>query len=172
MGVTLGTVEDIGLRATHIVTRDAVTMIIPNSALVTADVINHSRPTTHLRVRIAVGVAYGTDTGLVKELLLRVAGAAPSVLKDPPPDVRFEDSRRLRDAALLASLLDRERAREDLRVGSELRFMIATAFREAKSRDPVPAARSAHPLIAGVGRDGLTLRVRRGGVSRWRRGTP
>jgi potassium efflux system protein len=136
VGVTLGTVEDIGLRATHIVTRDAVTMIIPNSALVTADVINHSRPTMHLRIRIAVGVAYGTDTGLVKEVLLRVAAAASSVLKDPAPDVRFED---FGDSAMLFSLLCWiENARDDLRVGSELRFAIAKAFREAKVEIPCP----------------------------------
>ena len=136
VGVTLGTVEDIGLRATHIVTRDAVTMIIPNSALVTADVINHSRPTTHLRIRIAVSVAYGTDTALVKEVLLRVAGASPNVLKDPAPDVRFEE---FGDSAMLFSLLCWiENARDDLRVGSELRFAIAKAFREAKVEIPYP----------------------------------
>src|SRR3984957_9355215 len=130
VGGTLGTVEDIGLRATHIITRDEVTMIVPNSALITAEVVNHSRPTTHLRIRIAVGVAYGTDTGLVKEVLLRVASASPNVLKDPAPDVRFED---FGESAMLFSLLCWiENARDDLRVGSELRFAIAKAFREAK----------------------------------------
>ena len=44
VGGTLGTVEDIGLRATHIITRDEVTIIVPNSALITAEVVNHSRP--------------------------------------------------------------------------------------------------------------------------------
>ena len=51
VGGTLGTVDDIGLRATHIITRDEVTIIVPNSALVTAEVVNHSRPTTNLRIR-------------------------------------------------------------------------------------------------------------------------
>ena len=52
VGGTLGTVEDIGLRATHIITRDEVTIIVPNSALITAEVVNHSRPTTSLRIRV------------------------------------------------------------------------------------------------------------------------
>src|ERR1700722_3483150 len=90
-GGVLGTVEDIGLRATHIVTRDQVTIIVPNSALITAEVINHSRPTTNLRVRIGVPVAYGADTAKASEVLLRVAADDAGVMKTPPPEVRLED---------------------------------------------------------------------------------
>lgn len=136
VGGILGTVEDIGLRATHIITRDEVTIIVPNSSLVSAEVINHSRPTTKLRVRIPVGVAYGSDIERTKQVLLAVARANGDVLDKPPPEVRLED---FGDSALAFALyLWIEHARDDLRVGSELRFAIEKAFREANIEIPFP----------------------------------
>jgi len=136
VGGTLGTVDDIGLRATHIVTRDSVTIIVPNSALITAEVINHSRPTTQLRVRIGVGIAYGTDLEAATRVLLGVADASPKVLKTPPPEVRFED---FGDSALQFALFCWiEQAREDLKVASDLRFAVERALREAGIEIPFP----------------------------------
>ncbi len=136
VGGTLGTVDDIGLRATHIITRDEVTIIVPNSALVTAEVINHSRPTTNLRIRVAVGVAYGSDTARVKSVLLEVAKNEPRVLDEPAPEVRLED---FGDSALgFALLCWIAHARDDLRIGSALRFAIDAAFRREGIEIPFP----------------------------------
>jgi potassium-dependent mechanosensitive channel len=136
VGGTLGTVDDIGLRATHIVTRDQVTIIVPNSALISAEVINHSRPTTNLRVRIGVPVAYGSDTEKAREVLLRVAAENDKVMKDPAPEVRFED---FADSSLTFALyVWIEQARDDLRISSQLRFAIETAFRAAGIEIPPP----------------------------------
>jgi potassium efflux system protein len=136
VGGTLGTVEDIGLRATHIVSRDEVTIIVPNSALVTAEVINHSRPTTSLRIRITVGVAYGTDTDRVKRALLDVAKNEERVLPDPAPEVRLED---FGDSSLEFALLCWiAHAKDDLRIGSSLRFAIDEAFRREGIEIPFP----------------------------------
>lgn len=136
VGGTLGTVEDIGLRATHIVTRDQVTIIVPNSALITAEVINHSRPTTNLRVRILVGIAYETDLEHVKRVLLAVAAESPLLMKEPTPEVRLED---FGDSALLFGLyVWIEQAREDLRTSSVLRFQIAEALKRAGIDIPFP----------------------------------
>jgi potassium efflux system protein len=136
VGGTLGTVDDIGLRATHIVTRDEVTIIVPNSALVSAEVVNHSRPTTNLRIRVAVGVAYGTDTDRVKRVLLEVAKSEGAVLSTPPPDVRLED---FGESALSFALLCWiKHARDDLRITSALRFAIDAAFRREGIEIPFP----------------------------------
>jgi potassium efflux system protein len=136
VGGTLGTVEDIGLRATHIITRDEVTMIVPNSALITAEVVNHSRPTTTLRIRVAVGVSYGTDTELVTRVLLDVAKSTSGVLTHPLPEVRFED---FGDSSMSFALMCWiPHARDDLRVGSALRFAIERAFRQAGIVIPFP----------------------------------
>ncbi len=136
VGGTLGTVDDIGLRATHIITRDEVTIIVPNSALVSAEVVNHSRPTTSLRIRVPVGVAYGTETDLVTKTLLEVARANPGVLDDPSPEVRLED---FGESALgFALLCWIAHARDDLRVASALRFAIEKAFRRDRIEIPFP----------------------------------
>ena len=136
VGGVLGTVEDIGLRATHIITRDEVTIIVPNSQLISAEVINHSRPTTNLRIRIGVGVGYGADADRARELLMRVAEECPRVMKKPPPEVRFEE---FADSSMSFALYCWiEHAKEDLRIGSELRFAIDKAFRDAGIEIPVP----------------------------------
>ncbi len=136
VGDTLGTVEDIGLRATHIITRDEVTIVVPNSALITDKVVNHSRPTTNLRIRVAVGVAYESDTDRVSEALLEVARKTQGVLASPPAEVRLED---FGDSALTVALYCWiGNAREDLRIASALRFAIHRAFGKAGIDIPFP----------------------------------
>ncbi len=136
VGETLGVVTDIGLRATQIVTRDEVTIVVPNSTLITESVINHSRPTPNLRVRVEVGVAYGSDTERVQATLLAVAAAEPRVLAAPPPEVRFDSfGESSLDFSLLVWVAD---PREDLRISSALRFSIDRAFRAAGIHIPFP----------------------------------
>jgi small-conductance mechanosensitive channel len=136
VGDTLGVVDDIGLRATRIITRDSVAIIVPNSGLVTENVINHSRPTANLRVRVPVSVAYGTDTDRVRDTLLTVAATVPGVLATPPADVRFDAfGESSLDFALLVWIAD---PRADLKIASDLRFAIDRAFREAKIEMPFP----------------------------------
>ena len=64
VGGVLGTVEDIGLRATEVHTRDGITIFVPNGELVSGTVINHSFPTTTMRIWVKIGVAYGSDLDL------------------------------------------------------------------------------------------------------------
>jgi len=136
IGQASGSVMDVGMRATHVVTRDEVTIIVPNSELVTAQVINHSVPTSNLRIAIRVGVAYGTDTARVRDVLLGVAQAEPALLTDPPPEVRFDD---FGESSLAFSLLVWiPNPREDLRIASRIRFAIDAAFRAAGIQIPFP----------------------------------
>jgi small-conductance mechanosensitive channel len=136
IGDTLGMVVDIGLRATHVVTRDEVTIIVPNSQLVTDQVINHSVPSNNLRIMVSVGVAYGTDTALVSRTLLQVAADEPGVLREPAPEVRFDA---FAESSLTFSLLIWINSpREDLRTASRLRFAIDAAFRQAGITIPFP----------------------------------
>ena len=136
VGDALGVVDDIGLRATRIITRDAVAIIVPNSGLVTEKVINHSRPTSNLRVRVPVSVAYGTDTDRVRDVLLAVTVATVGALASPAPEVRFEAfGESSLDFALLLWIAD---PRADLKVASDLRFAIDRAFRDARIEMPFP----------------------------------
>jgi small-conductance mechanosensitive channel len=136
VGETLGTVDDIGLRATHVITRDGVCFIVPNSALITANVVNHSRPTLDFRVRLAVGVAYGSDVALVRDTLVALTKAHPRVLESPSPEVRFEDFGG--SSLQMAVLFWIDNPKDDLLVSSELRFAINAAFAEKKIELPFP----------------------------------
>ncbi len=136
IGEAYGSVLDVGMRATRVVTRDEVTIIVPNSELVTAQVINHSVPTTNLRVTVKVGVAYGTDPNLVKETLLSVALADTQLLQIPEPEVRFDDfGESSLDFSLLVWIA---RPGEDLKTASRLRYAIDAAFRHKSIEIPFP----------------------------------
>mgnify|MGYP000106123164 CR=1 FL=1 len=90
-----GRVEDISIRSTVIRTRDDMLVTVPNSVLNTATITNESEPQRERRVRIPVGVAYGSDLDHVEAVLLDVADDERLVLDDPSPRVRvrgFGDS--------------------------------------------------------------------------------
>lgn len=132
----LGTVEDIGLRATRIVSRDGITMIVPNGELVSSMVVNHSVPTSTQRLTIEVGVAYGTDLEGARQALLAVAAAEPRVMPEPAPLVRLD---RFGDSSVeLALVVWIPEAREDIVIASALRFAIEAAFRGIGVTIPFP----------------------------------
>lgn len=84
-----GEVVDIGMRSTRLKTRDDVLITLPNSILATTMIINESAPEPSFRIRIPVGVAYGTDVDKVEAVLLRVASANPQVVAVPEARVRM-----------------------------------------------------------------------------------
>ncbi len=85
----VGTVRRIGARSSTIVTAQGAEVIVPNSNLVSTQVINWTLSSQQRRVEIAVGVAYGTDPQLVLRLLVAEAAAHESVLTNPGPVAFF-----------------------------------------------------------------------------------
>jgi small conductance mechanosensitive channel len=83
-----GTVRKIDVLYTHLTTFDNKEVIIPNGNLANSDVVNFSSQPTR-RVDFAVGVAYGTDLKLVKNLILEILKSDIRVLSDPQPFVGF-----------------------------------------------------------------------------------
>lgn len=135
-GGVLGVVDDIGLRATRVTSRDGVQVILPNSQIMSNTVINYSQPTHERRFQVDIGVAYGTDLEFASKIILEVAKAEPKVLATPAPEVRhmgFGES-----SIHLILLIWIAEAKEDLIVGSRLRFALDKAFREHKITMPFP----------------------------------
>jgi len=85
-----GRVTHIGLRSTRMLTRDDVEITIPNAVMGNSKITNESGgPYEKERIRVKVGVAYGTDVDRVEELLIAIAVSHPEIMKEPEPRVRF-----------------------------------------------------------------------------------
>ncbi len=114
-----GVVTNIGLRSTRILTRDDVEITIPNGIIGNSTIVNEAGgPPAQHRIRIAVGVAYGSDVDHVIETLEKVAIDNADILQNPAPRVRF---RLFGDSSLNFELLgwiadpaDRGRVQHDL----------------------------------------------------------
>lgn len=124
---TWATVKKINVRSTVVQTYDNATLIIPNSEFISQQVKNWSFKDKRLRVKIDVGVAYGSDIELVRKTLLEIAQSTAKVFKNPPPDVIFRD---FGDSALIFRL----RAWTDIdnmfKVETAIRFDIDRLFKE------------------------------------------
>jgi small-conductance mechanosensitive channel len=89
-GEQRGKVTHIGLRSTRLITRDDVEVTVPNSIMGNSKVTNQSGgPHPKFRIRVKVGVAYGTDIDLVDEILMEIAMNEALVTQSPEPRVRF-----------------------------------------------------------------------------------
>lgn len=75
-----GTVRDIGIRATRIITNDNIDILVPNSEFVTGRVVNWTMGSGISRMRVSFGVDYDVDKDKVKEAALEAAAAVPFTL--------------------------------------------------------------------------------------------
>jgi small-conductance mechanosensitive channel len=85
-----GKVSHIGLRSTRILTRDDIEITIPNGIIGNSKIVNEAGgPSEKHRIRIPVGVAYGSDVDDVIAALSAVAENHEQVCKSPTPRIRF-----------------------------------------------------------------------------------
>ena len=114
-----GVVTHIGLRSTRLLTRDDIEITIPNGVIGNSTIINEAGgPNQKHRIRVAVGVAYGSDIDQVIATLEGVAADHEEVCDEPAPRVRF---RRFGESSLdfellcwIARPVDRGRLSHDL----------------------------------------------------------
>ncbi len=131
-----GEVVTIGLRSTRIKTRDDVLITIPNAIIANTKIANESAPIPKFRIRIPIGVAYGSDIDLVQDTLLSIAEENSNVVEDSEPRVRF---RAFGDSSLNFELLCwvKEPAMRGLTI-HELNFAIYKKFNEVGITIPFP----------------------------------
>lgn len=132
-----GVVTEIGLRSTRILTRDDIEITIPNSVLGNSMITNEAGgPSEQHRIRVAVGVAYGTDIDNVIAVLEKTAIDHPDILERPAPRVRFrtfgESSLDFELLGWIAHPVDRGRVRH------ELNCAVYKAFKTAGIQIPFP----------------------------------
>ncbi|KAA1245639.1 mechanosensitive ion channel family protein [Aquimarina sp. RZ0] len=132
----IGRIEEIKLRTTRAVTIDNKVLIIPNHKYLTSTLYNWTQNGSVTRESIQIGVAYGSDTKLVKELLMEVALANNKVMKTPEPLVLFTD---FGDSALHFKLIFTMNDSFQASIPkSEIRFEIDRLFKEHNISIPFP----------------------------------
>ena len=131
-----GNVVDINFRSTTIITNDNISIIVPNSQFINNSVINWSHGDPKVRIRVPVGVAYGSDVELVTRTLLDVGEGTEGVLEKPKPEVRFKE---FGDSSLNFELLVwTDNAPLHLQLRSRLNYGIDAAFRSNGIQIPFP----------------------------------
>ena len=84
-----GTVVKVGIRSTTLLTRDELLVTVPNSVLNAAKIINESAPDRRRRMKVPIGVAYGTDIDEFEQILVELALDESLVLDSPRPRARL-----------------------------------------------------------------------------------
>ena len=132
-----GLVTHIGLRSTRLLTRDDIEITVPNGVIGAGKIVNEAGgPHEKHRIRLAVGVAYGSDIDQVMDVLMNVARGHDELCADPKPRVRFRAfGNSSLDFELLAWI---ERSVDRGRLRHELHCRVYKAFQEHKIEIPFP----------------------------------
>lgn len=132
----VGRVSEIRLRTTRVVTRNDRVMIIPNHKFMMDTLFNWTQNTFTNREHVSVGVAYGSNVNLVKQILEDCAKNTDGVVETEPILVLFED---FADSSLNFSVFFYvENGMKSPKIQSDIRFKIDTAFRENNVAIPFP----------------------------------
>jgi small-conductance mechanosensitive channel len=136
IGEDEGDVQSINLRTTVVATNDRISIIVPNSKLVSQRLINWSYGDPRARISIPVSVAYGSDIELVTNTLLKAAEDVDNLLRDPGPKVQFL---KFGDWSLDFRLLVwTNRPRLHMQLRSDINYRIEKLFRHAEIEIPFP----------------------------------
>ena len=89
IGKDFGQIQEIGARSTLLKTRDNIFLVVPNSNLITQEVINWTYRDAKTRLRLPISVSYASDIDHVERVCLEVATSSPHVLSFPAPEFVF-----------------------------------------------------------------------------------
>ena len=127
-----GKITSVDIRASTVLGFDGVETVIPNATFLENKVTNWTHTNAALRRIVRVGVAYGSPVERVSDILVECANRHGLVLKNPPPQVFFEE---FADSYLSFALyfwINYGPTVNPLMVASDLRFMIDQRFAEEK----------------------------------------
>jgi potassium-dependent mechanosensitive channel len=136
IGEDEGDVQSINLRTTIVITNDRIAIIVPNSKLVTQNVVNWSYGDPRARIAIPVSVADDADIQQVTETLMEAAKGVENVLLEPPPRVQFlQFGEYSLDFRLLVLT---KQPRRQVQIRSDINYRIAKLFRERSIKLATP----------------------------------
>jgi len=134
----IGIVRKIGARATLIQDYKGITSVIPNSILLENRVSNYFAPDRTMRTIVGVGVAYGSDTRLVRKLLESLLTQHARIVEHPENRVLFMN---FGDSSLDFEMhfwIEPRNVLDRRKIESDIRFMIDDLFREHGVTIPFP----------------------------------
>ncbi len=139
-------VERIDLRSTRVVSTDGELLVLPNAKVAGDAVVNMSQGEVSTRIKVNVGVAYGSDVDLVQRLLMEAMSEQPETLASPEPRVFFQD---FGDSSLDFSVMGWvEHPWDRMAIQSRIRSAIDAKFRSSGVEIPFPQ-RDVHVLEKG-----------------------
>ena len=147
IGGTTGHVTAVDLRASTVRSFDGIEALVPNSTFLENQVVNWTYSNSRIRRETRTGIAYGSPVHKAAEIITGCAEEHGEVIKDPAPEVFFDD---FADNALLMSLVFWVELGPNMsrrRVDSDLRFMMEKRLAAAGISIPFPQ-RDVHLSIA------------------------
>lgn len=139
IGNTEGHVRKISLRSTHITTLELADLIVPNAELISQQVVNYMLHDVRYRISVKVGIAYGSDTELAKNILLSIAKTHPNVINDRKEIEPILYFRTFGESSLNFELFCVvQDVNMRAQVISDLHFSIEKAFKEKGIEIPFP----------------------------------
>jgi small-conductance mechanosensitive channel len=132
-----GRIRDVRWRATTIVTKNGDLMLIPNSAITRATIVNYTRPTTAHRQWINVRVHFRHPPARVREVIMEAVRGQPFVRADPSPDCilrEFKD-----DASIYSIRYWMDDVQRDDSMDSAVRCAVWYALHRAGMEIPFPS---------------------------------
>lgn len=136
VGTLIGKVKSMGIRSSHVRTFDGAEVIVPNGQLISQEVVNWTLSDQQRRIEVIAGVAYGSDPHLVQKLFLNELESHPDILKDPSPNVFFQN---MGESSLDFRLLFwTSNFSEWIRIRSDIIFKVHDILKENNIEIPFP----------------------------------
>ena len=144
---TLGVVRQITPRAVVLRRKNSITIIVPNSYVVSHALINWNYVRKFIAFDdIIVTIHYTDDPVLVKKLLQEVVESHPKVLKNPKPIIRLDDFGEYGFKFMVRGYLSDIYTLDQWEIASDVRLAIVQRLRQENITIAIPVlAYSGHP---------------------------
>jgi len=133
-GGAVGIVDTISIFNTIIKTGDNKTIIVPNSNIISGNIVNYSKEPLR-RVDLVIGIGYDDNIKLAKELLTNMVNEDERILKDPAPAVALGE---LADSSVNFNVRPWVKSEDYWAVRSDLLEKIKLTFDEKGINIPYP----------------------------------
>lgn len=132
-----GKVQSIGIRSTVLRTGLNAVVALPNTTFIDKNLTNWTLSSS-VMYKVSVGVAYGTDLELLRQVCREAVASVPQIEKEPGSDLMFQD---FGDSALLFDVtyyLSPAAVHTRLAIASEVRFRLNELFIRHDIQVPFP----------------------------------